>query len=54
MLRIQAASICLCVPVFETLERTSDLADASIRAAYRMALAQMRETRTGGRARRAE
>jgi len=43
MLRIQAASICLGVPVFETLERTSDLADAAIRAAYRMAVSQMRE-----------
>jgi glutamate-ammonia-ligase adenylyltransferase len=38
--RIQAASICLGLPVFETLEQTSDLADSAIRAAYRMALAQ--------------
>ncbi|HEX6897920.1 MAG TPA: glutamine-synthetase adenylyltransferase [Bryobacteraceae bacterium] len=40
MFRIQAASICLRTPVFETLELTSDLADASIAASYRMALEQ--------------
>ncbi len=42
MFRIQAASICLSAPIFETLERTSDLADAAIRAAYRMAVEQTR------------
>ncbi len=43
MFRLQAASICLSAPVFETLERTSDLADAAVRAAYRMAVEQTRE-----------
>jgi glutamate-ammonia-ligase adenylyltransferase len=38
MFRIQAASLCLRVPAFETLELTSDLADAAIAAAYRMAV----------------
>jgi len=38
MFRIQAASLCLRVPVFDTLEITSDLADAAIAAAYRMAV----------------
>ena len=41
MFRIQAASICLGSPVFDTLEMTSDLADAAIAACYRMALAQV-------------
>jgi glutamate-ammonia-ligase adenylyltransferase len=41
MFRIQAASICLRMPVFETLENTSDLADAAIAATYRMALDQV-------------
>jgi glutamate-ammonia-ligase adenylyltransferase len=43
MFRIQAASICLHVPVFDTLETTSDLADAAIAACYRMALQQVAE-----------
>jgi len=38
MFRLQAASLCVRVPVFETLIRTSDLADAAIVAAYRMAV----------------
>ncbi len=41
MFRIQAASMCLRVPVFDTLELTSDLADAAIAACYRMALEQV-------------
>jgi glutamate-ammonia-ligase adenylyltransferase len=41
MFRIQAASICLRAPVFQTLEQTSDLADAAIAASYRMALDQV-------------
>ncbi len=41
MFRIQAASMCLRVPVFETLEMTSDLADAAIAASYRMAVEQV-------------
>ena len=43
MFRIQAASICLRVPAFDTLETTSDLADAAIAACYRMALQQVAE-----------
>jgi glutamate-ammonia-ligase adenylyltransferase len=38
MLRIQAESICLCTPIFDTLKRTSQLADAAIGACYQMAL----------------
>jgi glutamate-ammonia-ligase adenylyltransferase len=41
MFRIQCESICLETPIFTTLERTSDLADAVIRAAYRMAVAEV-------------
>ena len=40
MFRIQSESICLQTPIFTTLERTSDLADAAIAAAYRMAIGQ--------------
>lgn len=38
MFRIQAASICQRVPVFETLQQTSDLADTAIAGCYRMAV----------------
>src|SRR5579864_4854119 len=41
MFRIQTASMCLRVPVFETLQNTSDLADAAIAASYQMALQQV-------------
>ena len=41
MFRIQTASICLRVPVFETLQHTSDLADAAIASSYHMALRQV-------------
>ena len=41
MFRIQAGSMCLRIPVFETLVSTSDLADAAIAACYRMALDQV-------------
>lgn len=44
MLRLQAASVCLSQPIFESLERTSDLADAVIARAYAIAIAQTRET----------
>lgn len=44
MFRLQAESICLNVPIFTTLERTSSLADAVISAAYRMALAAALES----------
>ena len=40
MLRIQADSICLRRPVWETLKWTSELADCAITAAYQMALDQ--------------
>ncbi|MCC6589196.1 MAG: glutamine-synthetase adenylyltransferase [Bryobacterales bacterium] len=38
MLHIQAESICLHRPIFETLERTSELADCAVASAYRMAM----------------
>ncbi len=41
MFRLQTAGFCLPVPVFETLEHTSGLADAAITAAYRMAVEQI-------------
>jgi glutamate-ammonia-ligase adenylyltransferase len=44
MFRIQAASMCLSVPIFETLEATSDLADWALGAAYRMAVDQIAES----------
>jgi glutamate-ammonia-ligase adenylyltransferase len=44
MFRIQSDSICLGSPIFATLERTSDLADMVIAAAYRMALELVRTT----------
>ena len=45
MMRTQAESICLHAPIFDTLGRTSDLADAVITAAYRMALEHTRASR---------
>jgi glutamate-ammonia-ligase adenylyltransferase len=44
MFRIQCESICLCTPIFDTLERTSDLADAVLAAAYRLAVRQVAES----------
>ena len=44
MFRIQSESICLGSPIFSTLERTSDLADMVIAAAYRMAVEQVGST----------
>jgi glutamate-ammonia-ligase adenylyltransferase len=41
---LQAQSICLQTPIFETLERMSSLADATIAAAYRMAKADVAAT----------
>ncbi len=41
MFRIQAESVCLRTPIFSTLEQTSDLADAVLSAAYRMAVRQV-------------
>ncbi len=40
MTRIQAASICLAEPIFETLARTSALADGVIARAYKIAVAE--------------
>jgi len=45
MVRTQVESVCARAPIFETLGRTSELADAVIAAAYRMALQQALETR---------
>lgn len=44
MFRIQAQSICLGAPIFETLGQTSDLADAVICTAYVLARDSVRET----------
>lgn len=44
MLRIQAESVCLHAPIFTTLGRTSDLADAVICAAYALAREQVKLT----------
>ena len=44
MLRIQTKSVCLHREIFETLGRTSDLADAVIAAAYGMAVAEVKES----------
>ena len=41
MLRIQSESICLHHPIFDTLQRTSELADCVIAASYRLALEQV-------------
>jgi len=38
MLRIQAGSICLSHPIFDTLSRTSELADAVVKRVYEIAL----------------
>jgi len=42
MVRIQSASVCLSEPIFETLLRTSDLADAVIAKVYDIAVAETR------------
>ncbi|HYP05611.1 MAG TPA: glutamine-synthetase adenylyltransferase [Bryobacteraceae bacterium] len=44
MFRIQTASICMRAPIFDTLERTSDLADAVICTAYGLACESVRRT----------
>jgi len=49
--RILAESICLERPIFETLARSSELADAAIEAAYRIALAETLEKQKPGSAR---
>ena len=45
MFRLLAKSVCLQVPVFQSLEEASDLADAVIRGCLRLALAQVRDSR---------
>jgi len=45
MLRIQSESICLGTPIFDTLKRTSNLADAVIAASYEMAVEHVLNTR---------
>ena len=40
MVRVQAASVCLSEPIFDTLMRTSELADAVIAQAYDIAVAE--------------
>ena len=42
MVRIQAASVCLSEPIFDTLSRTSELADAVIAQVYDIAVAEAR------------
>ena len=42
MLRIQASSVCLSEPIFDTLVRTSELADAVIARVYDIAVAEAR------------
>jgi len=42
LVRIEAASVCLSEPIFDTLIRTSDLADAVIARAYDIAVAEVR------------
>ena len=44
MLRLQSESICLRTPIFNTLKRTSELADAVIAASYQMAMEHVAET----------
>jgi glutamate-ammonia-ligase adenylyltransferase len=44
MLRIQAESICRSQPIFETLERTSDLADRIIQRVYELAVKEVSAT----------
>ncbi len=44
MFRLQAESLCLQRPVFTTLERVSELADAAIAACYRLAVEQTAQT----------
>jgi glutamate-ammonia-ligase adenylyltransferase len=44
MVRIQAASLGLAQPIFDTLARTSDLADAVIARAYEIAIAEIRQS----------
>jgi glutamate-ammonia-ligase adenylyltransferase len=48
MFRIQAESLLGPTPIFETLEKTSDLADEVIAAAYRIALAEAPRPATPG------
>jgi glutamate-ammonia-ligase adenylyltransferase len=51
MVRTQAASVCLSEPIFETLLRTSDLADAVIAKVYDIAVAETRASHAASEAR---
>jgi len=44
MVRIQTESVCRSNPIFDTLARTSELADAVIERAYQIAVAETRQT----------
>jgi glutamate-ammonia-ligase adenylyltransferase len=48
MFRIQAESVCRAHPIFDTLARTSELADAVIARAYDIAIAEVRSTHPPG------
>ncbi len=48
MVRIQTASVCLAEPIFETLLRTSDLADAVIAKVYDIAVEETRASQAPG------
>jgi glutamate-ammonia-ligase adenylyltransferase len=48
MVRVQTASVCLSEPIFETLLRTSDLADAVIAKVYDIAVAETRASHATG------
>ncbi|MCC7155408.1 MAG: glutamine-synthetase adenylyltransferase [Bryobacterales bacterium] len=41
MFRLQAESICLQIPIFDTLKRCSALADAAVRGCFRLAVSQV-------------
>ncbi len=45
LFRLQAESLCLRAPIFHTLKRMSELADAAIAASYRLAVSQVLESR---------
>src|SRR5207249_9482577 len=44
MLRVQCQSICRSQPIFDTLTRTSELADAVVARAYEVSVAEVRST----------
>jgi glutamate-ammonia-ligase adenylyltransferase len=48
MMRIQSESLLQAAPIFDTLKKTSELADCVVRAAYRIAWAEMRHGASPG------